>query len=179
MNEFELPPDPYLLESMRAVGYSFETAVADVIDNSITANAKTIHLLASPDGRARVSVFDDGEGMDRDTAIAAMKLAARSPSEVREESDLGRFGLGLKTASLSQCRRLTVASKQNNELTILRWDLDHVISRGRWLVLELGAKELDALYGHELLDDLESGGPDLLGRARPSRQDRGLVPGRL
>lgn len=157
MNEFELPPDPYLLESMRAVGYSFETAVADVIDNSIAANAETIHLLASAAGQPRVSILDDGDGMDRETAIAAMKLAARSPSEARAESDLGRFGLGLKTASLSQCRRLTLASKHQGRLTILRWDLDHVISTGRWLVLDLDAAELDRLHGHELLDELDSG----------------------
>ncbi|GAB3471864.1 ATP-binding protein [Kineococcus endophyticus] len=157
MNEFELTPDPYLLESMRAVGYSFETAVADVIDNSVAAGAGTIHLLTSGSGQPRVSIFDDGAGMDRETAVTAMKLAARSPSETRKESDLGRFGLGLKTASLSQCRRLTVASKQGGHLTILRWDLDHVISTGRWLVIELDAHELCSLHGHELLDDAESG----------------------
>lgn len=157
MNEFELPPDPHLLESMRAVGYTFDTAVADLLDNSIAANASTIHLLASPDGPLRVSILDDGDGMDRETAISAMKLAARSPSDARKESDLGRFGLGLKTASLSQCRRLTVASKQRGRLTILRWDLDHVISTGRWLVLELDPGELDSLYGYQLLVELESG----------------------
>lgn len=157
MKEFELPPDPYLLESMRAVGYSFETAVADVIDNSVAAHAPTIHLLASANGQPRVSVFDDGDGMDRETAINAMRLAARSPSETRKESDLGRFGLGLKTASLSQCRRLTVASKHQGELSILRWDLDYVIKTGRWLVLELDARKLESLFGHELMDQVESG----------------------
>jgi hypothetical protein len=157
VNEFELTPDPYLLESMRAVGYSFETAVADVIDNSVAAGAETIHLLTSGSGTPKVSIFDDGAGMDRDTAVTAMKLAARSPSETRKESDLGRFGLGLKTASLSQCRRLTVASKRGGLLTILRWDLDHVMSTGRWLVIELGADDLSSLHGHELLDGVDDG----------------------
>lgn len=142
---------------MRAVGYSFETAVADVIDNSIAADAKTVHLLASAEGPPRVSIFDDGSGMDRGTAIIAMKLAARSPTDARSETDLGRFGLGLKTASLSQCRRLTVATKQDGKLTLLRWDLDQVIKSRRWLVRELAASDLPSLYGHELLDRVRHG----------------------
>ena len=157
MSEIELPPDPHLLESMRAVGYSFETAVADVIDNSIAARAKTIHLLSSSDGARRVSIFDDGEGMDRETAILAMKLAAQSPTAVRSASDLGRFGLGLKTASLSQCRRLTVATKRDGQLTVLRWDLDHVITTGRWLVVEPDANDANSLYGRELLEKTDHG----------------------
>jgi hypothetical protein len=157
MKDIEVPPDPFLLESMRAVGYSFETAVADVIDNSIAADAQTIHLLTSAKGSARVSIFDDGSGMDRATAIHAMKLAARSPREHRSATDLGRFGLGLKTASLSQCRRLTVATKQDGTVTLLQWDLDHVIETGRWLVRELVAKEARLLYGIELLDAIADG----------------------
>lgn len=157
MTEIELTPDPFLLESMRAVGYSFETAVADVIDNSIAADAGTVHLLTSPNGPQRVSIFDDGAGMDRDEAIRAMRLAAKSPNEVRSDSDLGRFGLGLKTASLSQCRRLTVATKRDAVLTVLRWDLDHVIRSGRWMVLELSAHDAEALQGWDLLDGVEHG----------------------
>lgn len=157
MSELELPPDPHLLESMRAVGYSFETAVADVIDNSIAASATTIHLLASSEGARRVSVFDDGDGMDREEAILAMRLAAQSPAAVRNPTDLGRFGLGLKTASLSQCRRLTVATKKDGQLTVLRWDLDHVIETGRWLIVEPTCDEAGSLFGFELLDKTDHG----------------------
>ena len=157
MTDIELPPDPFLLESMRAVGYSFETAVADVIDNSISANAGTVHLLTSQDGPQRVSIFDDGDGMDRDEAVSAMKLAAKSPNDTRSESDLGRFGLGLKTASLSQCRRLTIATKKHAVLTVLRWDLDYVMTSGRWLVLELAAEEAESLQGWNLLDEADHG----------------------
>lgn len=153
----ELPPDPHLLESMRAVGYSFETAVADVIDNSIAAGATTVHLLTTGAGTPQVSIFDDGDGMTRDVAIQAMRLAARSPSDTRSSTDLGRFGLGLKTASLSQCRVLTVATKRQGQLTLLRWDIDHVIDTGRWLVTELAPDSLSLLFGHQLLEPVSSG----------------------
>lgn len=157
VTDIELTPDPHLLESMRAVGYSFETAVADVIDNSIAAEAKTIHLLTSAEGTWRVSVFDDGDGMDRETAVEAMTLAARSPLERRKDSDLGRFGLGLKTASLSQGRRLTVATKRDGVLTVFRWDLDRVLKSGRWLMQEVQPDEAVTLFGFKLLDDVAHG----------------------
>jgi hypothetical protein len=157
VSEIELTPDPHLFESMRAVGYSFETAVADIIDNSIAAGANTIHVLSSAQGDPRVSIFDDGYGMDRDAAILAMQLAARSPQAIRSASDLGRFGLGLKTASLSQCRRLTVATKHAGHLTVLRWDLDHVLGTGRWLVLELAERDATPLLGWDLLAEIDDG----------------------
>ena len=157
MTELDVPPDPHLLESMRAVGYTVETAVADVVDNSIAAGAKTIHVLTSASGVARLSVFDDGMGMDRDTALSAMRLAARSPSQLREPSDLGRFGLGLKTASLSQARILTVASKQNGVVTAFRWDLDRVINSGRWTLEELEPAQIADLFGWNLLSEIETG----------------------
>lgn len=157
MGDIELAPDPHLLESMRAVGYSFETSVADIVDNSIAASASRIHLLASPDGPFRFAVLDDGGGMTRDDAIEAMTLAARSPSEARSQSDLGRFGLGLKTASLAQCRRLSVVTRRNGVTTAFRWDLDHVLSSKRWLLQELDVEECSRLFGWELLQTLEHG----------------------
>ena len=157
MKELEVPPDPHLLESMRAVGYTVETAVADVVDNSITAGAKTIHVLTSASGPAKLSVFDDGVGMDRNTALDAMRLAARSPSESRKPSDLGRFGLGLKTASLSQARKLTLASKRDGAVVAFRWDLDRVIDSGRWMLEELTEEQTSALFGWNLLSECKNG----------------------
>jgi hypothetical protein len=153
LKEIELAPDPHLLESMRAVGYSFETAVADLLDNSIAAGASKIDVLASPNGTLRLSILDDGSGMDRATAMSAMRLAARSPNEVRSAKDLGRFGLGLKTASLSQCRRLTLATRRDGVTTVLRWDLDHVVASGTWSVLELEPAEVHDLWGWERFND--------------------------
>lgn len=153
----DLPPDPHLLESMRAVGYTAETAVADLIDNSIAASAHTVHVLTSAEGPLRLAIFDDGSGMDRDTALNAMRLAARSPSETRSSGDLGRFGLGLKTASLSQCRTLTVATRRDGVTTVLRWSLDHVSKSGSWSVIEVDPDEGASLLGWSLLQEVSRG----------------------
>lgn len=157
MADIELVPDPHLLESMRAVGYSFETSVADLVDNSIAAQATRIDLLTSASGAFRFAILDDGTGMTREDAVQAMTLAARSPSEAREKSDLGRFGLGLKTASLAQCRRVTVLTKRDGAVSAFRWDLDHVLSTGRWLLRELDPAESAALFGAELLEQRRHG----------------------
>lgn len=156
-NAIELAPDPHLLESMRAVGYTVETAIADLVDNSLAALAYRVDVLSTPVGPPRVAIFDDGAGMDRETCLNAMRLAARSPGDSRSATDLGRFGLGLKTASLSQCRRLTVATKRKGEITVLRWDLDHVASSGAWEVLEIGAEEAASLLGWDSLASVPHG----------------------
>jgi hypothetical protein len=106
------PPKPIaMLESLRGLGYSTASALADIIDNSIAAQANEVRLSFCWRGKGSfVSVLDDGNGMDAEALYAAMRLGGRSPLEERASNDLGRFGLGLKTASLSQCRRLTVAA---------------------------------------------------------------------
>ena len=97
-----------MLEALRGLGYSTATALADLIDNSIAAGAKTVHLRFFWAGSASIiHILDDGDGMDATELDRAMRLGERSPLEMRAAHDLGRFGLGLKTASLSQCRRLT------------------------------------------------------------------------
>lgn len=177
MRDEDVPPDPTLLESMRAVGYSVETAVADVVDNSLAAAAGTIHVLTSAEGPFRISVFDDGRGMDESTARDAMRLAARGPSSIRDAKDLGRFGLGLKTASLSQGRTLTVATKQRGHVSIFRWSLDHVQATGRWALQRLEESSGPSLFGWELLEAASSSGTlvcwenlDLLSETEGSQQ---------
>ncbi len=99
--------------------------MADIIDNSIVARADRVDVLFSWDGQtSRVSVLDNGEGMDERELDFAMRLGEKNPLDSRAAHDLGRFGLGLKTASFSQCRRLTVASRKGGETNCLRWDLD-------------------------------------------------------
>ncbi|CAN5858003.1 ATP-binding protein [soil metagenome] len=124
----EIPPAPSMVESMRAHGYTLPTAIADLIDNSIAAKSDSVlldFLWAGAD--SWISVVDDGIGMTEKGLSEAMRMGSRSPLEEREPDDLGRFGLGLKTASLSQCRRLTVASKQSgSRLCVRRWDLDYL-----------------------------------------------------
>src|SRR4051794_23555160 len=106
------PSAAALIESLRGLGYSPETAIADLIDNSIAAEASTIELAIEwNDGHPEVALFDNGNGMKRAMLAEALRLGGTGPSTTRAASDLGRFGLGLKTASLSQCRQLTIISK--------------------------------------------------------------------
>jgi hypothetical protein len=135
------PPAPSsILESMRGLGYTLSTALADLIDNSIAAAATTVAIRLHSEGTERwISLTDDGHGMDDATLEAAMRLGARDPREERGINDLGRFGLGLKTASFSQGRRLTVASKPSGgTVSCLRWDLDLLKSDHNygWILLE-------------------------------------------
>jgi len=152
-----LAPDAQLLESMRAVGYSFSTALADIIDNSISADATTLRVMAVPTGGRRISILDNGSGMDFEEARTAMKLAGRSSTDGRKKGDLGRFGLGLKTASLSQGRVLTLATRKNGATTIFRWDLDHVASTGEWDLLLLERDEVSYIDEIDALESLQHG----------------------
>ena len=122
---------------MRALGYSFQAAVADVIDNSIAAGATKIELISPPikdPDTAYLAILDNGHGMNRQELIKAMQLACKNPSQKREDNDLGRFGLGLKTASLSQCRELIVISLKNGAINIASWD---------WTLLLLDKEETE------------------------------------
>lgn len=124
-----------LIEGMRDFGYTLETAMADVIDNSITAGASAIHILADTISEAPwIAISDDGSGMRRDELIEAMRPGSRNPLAERAAYDLGRFGLGLKSASFSQCRMLTVISRKDGRTTSATWDLDEVSKTNRWEV---------------------------------------------
>lgn len=156
--EISLPPSaPVLLESMRAIGYSFESALADIIDNSISAGAKNVEVHFSPYGEPYVATIDDGSGVAPERLKNAMRHGSSDPLLVRGSSDLGRFGLGLKTASLSQCRRLTVASKTDAEIRSMRWDLDVVSERRDWILLKLGQDAICRLPQIDKLASLATG----------------------
>lgn len=137
MGQIRLDPEPsILIESLRDIGYSFNSALADIVDNSITANSSEISIFAIPDDDFRVAIIDDGDGLTHDELKQAMRLGSNDPRQKRELNDLGRFGLGLKTASFSQCRRLTVVSKKASSTAAFTWDLDLVVEQNRWTVLE-------------------------------------------
>ena len=128
-----------MVEALRGLGYSTASALADIIDNSIAANASTVALDFIWNGAAsRIEIRDNGWGMNDAELDKAMRLGELNPLDHREAHDLGRFGMGLKTASFSQCRSLTVASWQAGVETCLRWDLDVLSSRtgGDWFLLE-------------------------------------------
>ena len=119
------PKASAMIEALRGLGYSTATALADIIDNSITAGAKNVDLTFFWNGKnSHITIQDDGNGMDEAELDRAMRLGEQSPLDARDSNDLGRFGLGLKTASFSQCRRLTVASRKTDAVGCLRWDLD-------------------------------------------------------
>lgn len=140
----ELEARPYassLIESMRSVGYSLESAIADLIDNSISANASSIRIEFRPYDEPYLAIIDNGGGMLPDELTDAMRHGSKSPFNERKEGDLGRFGLGLKTASLSQCKNLTVISLKEGVLSCRCWDLDHVALRNDWILLVPDSEE--------------------------------------
>ena len=152
------PRADHLMESLRGTGYSLPAAVSDLIDNSITAGAGNIWLHFHWAGAdSRVSILDDGRGMSETELVDAMRIGSRSPREEREADDLGRFGLGLKTASISQARSLTVATRtaSSRAPSIRQWDLDHLASVGEWQLLRPSAEALGEDAAE--LDDLSHG----------------------
>lgn len=149
-----IPGAAAMIETFRAIGYSLETAVADIVDNSISASARNVWINRIWEGGdSIITIRDDGHGMSGDEIIQAMRPGAQNPLEERSATDLGRFGLGLKTASFSQCRTLTVMSKtQGQSPEFWTWSLDHVAQCDRWELVHW----LPEGFEHEL-DDLASG----------------------
>lgn len=155
--KIENTPSPnVLMNSMRSIGYSFQTAIADIIDNSISAGAKNVWI-STPinDADLFLSILDDGYGMDQALLFNAMKYG--SDRDNYGEKDLGRFGLGLKSASLSQCRTLTVASKKDDCISAYQWDLDTVIDSKTWNCLELDSNEILQIPNISFLKSLDQG----------------------
>lgn len=157
---YNVPPSAgNLIESLRGIGYTMSTALADIIDNSLAANASRVDLHFICEGeRQAVAVLDNGHGMSDDELLDAMRLGYLSPLTTRADYDLGRFGLGLKTASFSQCRCLTVASKrENGQTATLRWDLDRLseCSNSEWILLEEPGPEAERILF--LLDSVPHG----------------------
>lgn len=156
MDDTELMPNPErVIEGLRDTGYSFPTAIADIVDNSVAANATRIAIRISllPNKKdVVVSIADNGIGMD----AAGLKNAMRYGSEERADpSSLGKFGLGLKTASTAFCRRLSLISRGQSDDTARKdqWDLDYVAKVGKWMLRNLEPTEDDL----ELLDEVADG----------------------
>ncbi|MBU8756770.1 ATP-binding protein [Priestia megaterium] len=133
MDTLNLPPyAPVLMEATRAIGYSLETAIADIIDNSVAAKASNVDINFFPIDNPYIAIIDNGIGMDENELINAMRYGSTNPLDERSKNDLGRFGLGLKTASTSQCRKLTVVSKKDEKIVGAQWDLDYIATTGEW-----------------------------------------------
>jgi hypothetical protein len=147
MSGQRLPPNPAaMIEALRDIGYSLEAAVADIIDNSLTARAKTVHIRFGWDRELPwIALIDDGHGMSETELVEAMRPGSRNPRDKRSRDDLGRFGLGLKTASFSQCRCLSVVTRKAGAISARRWDLEEVNRRNDWILLTVPDCELSAL----------------------------------
>jgi hypothetical protein len=155
-----LPPDPSrLIEGLRDTGYDFNTALADIVDNSVDANATKVRvwIRMDYDGDVTVSVADNGHGMDEAALMNAMTYGAKSK---KDKSALGKFGLGLKTASTAFCRKLSVITRAKDGGAVLKatWDIDHVVKKKEWEVLvDKPSKEEVGL-----LDEAAAGSPGTL-----------------
>ncbi|MEE2728579.1 MAG: ATP-binding protein [Candidatus Latescibacterota bacterium] len=149
--KYTLPPNPgRLIEGLRDTGYNFNTALADIIDNSVDAGATSIDVTIKMDvdGEVMISVADNGSGMNEAALMNGMTYGAVGQPDPKR---LGKFGLGLKTASTAFCRRLSVVSRAETSSEFLKviWDLDHVVNVEEW---ELQGEdptqyELDLLHG--------------------------------
>jgi hypothetical protein len=138
-----IPGARRLIKSLRDMGYEFESAVADLIDNSIAARANTVRINTHWAGAdSYVSIADNGVGMSAQDLREALRFGAERDYD---DDDLGKFGLGLKTASLSQCRKLIVASRQNEsraDINAYCWDMSHIEATNKWEILPVRSADL-------------------------------------
>ncbi len=149
--EVAKPNPKSTINSYRSFGYNLSTAISDIIDNSISANANEIRLEYKWNGQdSFISICDNGIGMNQSELVLAMTPGSKDPEEERSEKDLGRFGMGLKTASFSQCKRLTCITKKESCATIKRcWDIDYINKENEWQLL-------DYVSESSFLDKIES-----------------------
>ncbi len=161
---FNIEPDPSsILGSMRSIGYNLSTAFADLIDNSIAAKANKIEIInadipienTSPNW---IAILDNGVGMNTEKMLNAFTLGGKGINAVRSPEDLGRYGLGLKTASFSQCAKLTLISKicDDNNIYSLQFDLNYIEEHKKWEVFSLNESKI-----HEIIEKCKSRVSDL------------------
>ena len=151
-------PARALLTGLRAIGYSFSTAVADIIDNSISAGATEIRVFSDPlVDNPYFCILDNGCGMNSDELDNAMLPGSDREDKLDSELELGRFGLGLKSASLSQCREFIVASKKFGKIRAMSFDLDVIEAENNLMLKVLDADEISALPHIDRLDAFKTG----------------------
>lgn len=148
-----IPSAKRLINTLRSLGYELPTAVAELVDNSIEAHASVVNITVEFDGiNSWVMIADNGRGMSNEKLKEAMRYG--SDSEYNEKS-LGKFGLGLKTASFSQAKRWIVATRSedfHNEIIAFKWDLDHVNKTNKWEILPINEKNLE----YKIIEALEN-----------------------
>lgn len=149
--EIAKPNPKSTINSYRSFGYNLSTAISDIIDNSISANANEIRLEYKWNGQdSFISICDNGIGMNQSELVLAMTPGSKDPEAERSETDLGRFGMGLKTASFSQCKRLTCITKRESNATVKRcWDIDYINEENEWQLL-------DYVSNHSFIEIIEN-----------------------
>lgn len=146
-----IPSAKRLIRSLRDIGYEFVDAVADIVDNSVEAQATVISITLKFEGEdSYMTIADNGIGMASKDIQEALRFGSNRAYE--DSDDLGRYGLGLKTASLSQCERLTVSARRGEERARINsycWDLDHIEKTNRWEILKIESDEVkDEVWRH-------------------------------
>jgi len=149
-----IPNAARTFEALRHLGYDLNASIADIIDNSITTRVKSkevnLFFNLGDDGNINCRIQDDGLGMKEKELEEAMRLGA----EIKyDDADLGKFGMGLKTASLSHCNKLTVITKRKNSSTFgMQWDMDYVEKSKGWNLLKLKPEDVWAILDEESMD---------------------------
>jgi hypothetical protein len=147
-----------VIHSLRSLGYSFESAVADLIDNSISAGASCIAVdIFLRNDEPVVTIVDDGCGMDESDLKKNLTIGSASPRDERSQGDLGRFGMGLKTASFAHALNLLCVSKTASSLSGIEWDLEHVAEEDEWEAWHLNSLAANAVLSDEGIDLGEHG----------------------
>ncbi len=165
MSKFiDMSPDPQShVKTLMRIGYTMSSAVADILDNSITAGCKKVGIYSPPGlDKPIISILDDGCGMEASDLIQNMQIGCKDPSIERTSGDLGRFGSGMKTASFSQARRLTVISKKvGTEAIAAIWDIDKIEETNSWCLEVLGENEISSING-VLIDSSTTQGTQII-----------------
>jgi light-regulated signal transduction histidine kinase (bacteriophytochrome) len=152
-SEVAEPNPEYLIKSIAEQGYSLESSLADLMDNSVSTNANKIEVLIKMEQEPfTLFIADNGKGMDEETLKASMQFPSNSPEKERNFSDLGRFGLGMKIASFSQTRCFTVLSRKKGSKTFSgrTWDVNHLKQVGKWQLIVNTQEEITKLFNQYL-----------------------------
>ncbi|SDE48211.1 Histidine kinase-, DNA gyrase B-, and HSP90-like ATPase [Bacillus wiedmannii] len=137
-----------VIQALRSIGYNAQTAISDIVDNSIDAKAEYIHIEFEYDrGNGYIRIEDNGIGMTDDELQRAMTIGSKDSREKRNKEELGRFGIGLKTAAFSMGKRLCIITKKDGIISERCWDLDYVSDQNEWLLYQSIPDEVKAKVG--------------------------------
>ena len=157
IEKFNINPSTNLIDVISSE-YSFNSAIADLIDNCLDGKADVIKLLFEPSsGSYDLHIIDNGNGMTQEELSDAMKYGSTLKGKKRSDDDLGRFGMGLKSASHSQCRRLSVVSKKNDTISAYVWDLDIIDEEHDWMIIDCSEDEIAEIPFVKYLDNKKTG----------------------